>query len=171
MRARLLACALALFGCGTDGPWYPTGDPADYPPIHTAFLSEGFEMGPGQATTIDFTPPRRGYVFATVDWTHGDSNVGAMFTVPSCSNVNQAFGRGCVAAEVNTSPSTCSAKPRRLGVLLWSTSPVRLWLVNPAGRAESGRVELTLCEEAPGCEAAAACAQCLTEAFGRASCN
>ena len=68
-------------------------------------------------------------------------------------------------------PSTCAAKPRVLTASVIGSAPVRIYVANAGPTPESGRIQVTQCQDAPDCAAGGACAQCSAERWGRDSCK
>jgi hypothetical protein len=133
-------------------------------------VQEAFRLEHGSATTIDFQASDRGVLFATVDWTHASNNVVAVLADQGCASVNLALAGNCDQGLTFSEPSTCTAKPRILTASIAAGRPVRLYVANAGASAESGRVEVTLCRDSPGCESGMACGQCEIQANVRGSC-
>jgi hypothetical protein len=170
-KAALAAAGLAIAGCGGSSGGLPEYRPQDYPPVKTTLLNAPFELAPGAAAAFDLDVPETGDLFATVDWTSPANNVVAAFSSPSCASVNLALAGSCPQGVYTTSPSLCPAKPRIVTANVTSGGRVRLYVANAGASFESGRVQITLCRDAPGCGAAAACAQCLVEKSRIESCR
>lgn len=162
--------ALAVAGC-TQSFEFPEHRPQDYPPVETLVLEESFALAPGGSTAIDFQMPDSGDLFATVDWTHDSSQVVAAFSSQRCADVNLALAGGCKEYVFHTQPSLCPAKPRVVTANAMRGSPVRLYLANTGQLAESARVRLVLCRDAPDCAQGLACAQCGVRALNENSCR
>lgn len=169
--AGALFAAATAAGCGS-GAGFPEPRPGDYPPIKTTLLDAPFELAPGASVAIALPhPASKGDVFATIDWTHTANNVVAAFGGPSCRGVNEALAGGCQEGFNVGRPSTCPAKPRVLTANVFGNVPVRLYVANAGLSAESGRVQLTLCQDAPDCGAGFACGQCSSESWRTESCQ
>jgi hypothetical protein len=166
-----LGLALLLAGCGSGASPFPEYRPQDYPPIRTTLLSEPFSLPPGASVAFDLPPEWKGDVTATVDWTSSSNTVVAAFAARTCPGVNQALGGACTQGLQQAAPSTCAAKPRVLTAFVIGSAPVRIYVANAGPSAESGRVQVTHCEDAPDCAAGAACAQCSAERWSRDSCK
>lgn len=163
----ILAVALVA-GCGPSFE-FPESRPGDYPPIKTVLLREGFTLAPGASTALDLRVPESGTLVATVDWTHASNQVIAVFSSQRCADVNLALAGGCKEYVRLTRPSVCPAKPRVLSADASQGAPVRLYVANTGLAAETGRVEITHCRDAPDCGQGAACGQCPD--FGVDSCR
>jgi hypothetical protein len=170
-KATLVVGGLAVAGCGGSSSGFPEYRPQDYPPIKTTLLNAPFELVPGAATALDLDVPEAGDLFATVDWTSPANNVVAAFSSQSCANVNLALAGSCQQGVHATSPSLCPAKPRIVTANVTAGGRVRLYVANAGTSFESGRVQITLCRDAPGCGAAFACAQCSGEKDRIESCR
>lgn len=170
---RALAAVAAAFACAgcSSSPGFPEHRPQDYPPVETVILEQGFALGSGAATAIDFQMPQTGDLIATVDWTHASNNVVATFSSQRCADVNLALAGACAEHVHQARPSTCPAKPRVVTANSTSGSPVRLYVANAGSTAESVRVRVVLCRDAPDCAQGLACAQCLTRVLGQDSCR
>ncbi len=166
-----LGLALLLAGCGSGASPFPEYRPQDYPPIRTTLLNEPFSLPPGASVAFDLPPEWKGDVTATVDWTLPSNNVVAAFAARTCPGVNQALGGTCTQGLQLATPSTCVAKPRVLTAFVIGSAPVRIYLANAGPSVESGRVQVTHCQDAPDCAAGGACAQCSAERWGRDSCK
>jgi hypothetical protein len=166
-----LGLALLLAGCGSGASPFPEYRPQDYPPIRTTLLNEPFSLPPGASVAFDLPPEWRGYFTATVDWTSPSNAVVAAFAARTCPGVNQALGGACTQGLQSATPSTCAAKPRVLAAFVVGSAPVRIYVANAGPLAESGRVQVTHCQDAPDCAAGSACGQCLSESWGRDSCK
>lgn len=165
-----LAVALAAAGCGSSSG-LPDYRPQDYPPVETVILERGFALGSGASAAMEFQMPLTGHLIATVDWTHASNNVVATFSSQRCADVNLALAGACAENVYQAKASTCPAKPRVVTAYAISGSPVRLYVANAGVTAESGRVRLVLCSDAPDCGQGLACAQCLTRVLDQDSCR
>jgi hypothetical protein len=138
-------------------------------------LEDGFELPPGASARFDLRAPPHDPdwsfdLFATIDWTDPANNVVAAFGGESCGGVNLALAGACGAGVHQTRPSLCAAKPRVVTAVATSSSLVRLFVANAGATFESGRVQITLCEDHPDCAEGAACAQCGLEKMNAESC-
>jgi hypothetical protein len=95
----------------------------------------------------------------------------AAFGSRSCPGVNHALAGSCNQGLLFARASTCPVKPRILTAEAVGSAPVRLYLANAGTSAESGRVQVTLCQDAPDCGAGAACGQCSLERDRLDSCD
>lgn len=166
-----LGLALLLTGCESGASPFPEYRPQDYPPIHTTLLNEPFSLPPGASIAFDLPPEWKGDVTATVDWTLPSNSVVAAFSSRTCPGVNQALAGACNQGLQFADPSTCASKPRVLTASVVGSAPVRIYLANAGPSAESGRIQVTHCQDAPDCAAGGACAQCSAERWGRDSCK
>jgi hypothetical protein len=169
--ATAVSLALGIGACGAGESPFPDYRPQDYPPIKTAILNEPFSLPPGGSVAFDLPPEWKGDVTATVDWTFPSNTVVAAFASRTCPGVNPALAGACNQGLQFAEPSTCAAKPRVLTAMVVGSAPVRIYLANAGSSAESGRVQVTHCQDAPDCAAGAACAQCSAETWGRDSCK
>jgi hypothetical protein len=169
-KAALAVAGLAVAGCGGSSG-FPEYRPQDYPPLKTTLLNSPFELVPGAAAAFDLEVPESGDLFATVDWTNPANNVVAVFSSQRCASVNLALAGSCAEGISVATPSLCPAKPRIVTASVTTGGRVRLYVANAGTSFESGRVQITLCRDAPGCGAAAACAQCLVEKMRIESCR
>jgi hypothetical protein len=163
LAAAALAASLVAVACGQPSSVFPEVRPEDYPPIKTTLLNEPFALAPGTSAAIDFQVPDTGDVVATVDWTYASNEVLAVFAGRSCPSVNHALAGSCNQGVFQAPASTCPAKPRIIAATVVGGAPVRLYVANTGPAAESGRVQITQCRDAPGCAAGMACGQCSLE--------
>jgi hypothetical protein len=170
-RAAAIGLALGLASCGSGESPFPDYRPQDYPPIKTTILDEPFSLPPGASVAFDLPPEWKGDVTATVDWTFATNSVVAAFASRTCPGVNQALAEACNQGLQAARPSTCAAKPRVLTALVIGSAPVRIYLANAGPSAESGRVQVVHCQDAPDCAAGSACAPCLAERWRLESCS
>lgn len=168
--AVLAVAGLAAAGCGGSYA-FPEYRPQDYPPIRTTVLNAPFGLKPGAAAAFDLDLAESGDLYATVDWTSSANNVVAVFSSPRCASVNLALAGSCAEGVYVTRPSVCPAKPRIVTASVVAGARVRLYVANAGTSFESGRLQITLCRDAPGCGAAGACAQCLLEKLEIESCR
>jgi hypothetical protein len=158
-----LGLALAIAGCGAGPDLFPDYRPEDHPPIRATLLNEPFELAPGASAAFDLPSGLAGDVAATIDWTHASNTVIAAFGSRSCPGVNHALAGSCNQGLLFAEASTCPAKPRVLTAQVVGSAPVRLYLANAGTSGESGRVQVTPCQDAPDCGAGGACGQCSVE--------
>ena len=59
---------------------------------------------------------------------------------------------------------------RTLRAYFFRPAALRLWIANPGTSAESGRVEIIHCKDAPNCRDSGSCAQCTLAYLDRRSC-
>jgi hypothetical protein len=170
-RSIAVTAAVLLLGCGRPGDVVDPFSQPHVPPILTPLPALSFSVPAGGAAQLDFDGAEAGYLFATVEWQDPANNVVAVFTGRGCHSVNDALSGGCRDAEVQGSQSTCRAKPRTLTVSFLQPVALRLWIANTGSSAESGRVELMHCKDAPNCGATLSCAQCGLYALDRRSCR
>jgi hypothetical protein len=156
----VLLIATAAAGCGGGTFDFPDIRREDFPPVRTTILNLPFELAPGASATFDFQITESAEVVATIDWTRASNEVAAVFASRSCPSVNHALAGSCFQGVLSTRPSTCPAKPRVIGAYAVGGVPLRLYVANTGPAAESGRVQVTACRDAPGCAAGNACGQC-----------
>jgi hypothetical protein len=171
-----LLSVLTVGACGGSSPAIPESRPEDYPPIKTVVVDASFKLEPLGAALFEFGIPEAEPainvdVFATVDWTLPSNNVVAAFGGESCGDANLALAGKCTAGILLARPSLCPAKPRILTAIGTSGARLKLFVANTGASLESGRVQVVLCQDAPGCEAAAACSQCFSEKLRTESCQ
>jgi len=163
LAAAALATSLVAAACGGPSSVFPEVRPEDFPPIKTILLNEPFALAPGASAAFDFQIPDTGDVLATVDWTYASNEVLAVFSSRGCPGVNQALAGSCNQGVFQAPASTCPAKPRAVAATVVGGAPVRLYVANIGPAAESGRVQITQCRDAPGCAGGMACGQCSLE--------
>ena len=67
-------------------------------------------------------------------------------------------------------PPSVGPSPATSACFSMAPRPGRLFVANTGASFESGRVQIVLCKDAPGCGAAGACAQCLFQSWEFQSC-
>lgn len=143
----VLAGAITLSACGSDGPTTPGGggpSPAPSPATITETIVIFGDNGPVPAEDggyIDFAIPSAGTVQATVDWTFASSEVAIAMTMASCNDPEQAFLGSC--SHIGT-PNLTRAKPKTVSGTVSQPATGRLWLLNLAPVDESMAVQITL---------------------------
>lgn len=173
--AAVLASALAVGACHS-ATGLEAYRPEDYPPIKTVVLEGSFALEPLASTRFDLRVPETGSpdwvtLFATVDWTHSSNSVVASFAGEGCEGASAALASRCSIERSATTASLCPAKPRRLAESVRPGAFVSLYVANAGTSIESGRVQIVLCQDAPGCEEGKACHQCTMQEWDFTSCR
>jgi hypothetical protein len=142
----VLAGAITLSGCGSDGTTGPGGGPSPSPSPVTitetvVIYGDNGAVPADSALYIDFGIPSAGTVETTVDWTFPSSEVWVAMTTSACNDFMQAFLGQC--SHIGT-PNRGTSKPKSVAGTVTQGGPGRLWIANFATVDESMALQITL---------------------------